>query len=245
VLGRWMQARGNRDDLVLATKVGSKPDRTGLAPATVAAAARESLDRLQTDRVDLYYAHRDDPATPLEDALSAFDALVRAGDVVEVAASNYSAERLAQALAVQDREGLARYVALQPQYNLLERAYEDELAPLVAREGLACLPYSALASGFLTGKYLEGTVDSPRAPGAATYLDDRGRAVLAAVTEVAEAHGTTLPAVALAWLSAQPTVLAPLVSARSTGQLAAILPALTLRLTHDELERLAAAGAPA
>lgn len=243
VLGRWMAARGNRDEVVLATKVGSKADRAGLGADNVAQAAKESLARLQTDRVDLYYTHRDDPATPLEETAGALDALVRAGHVVEVAASNYSAERLAAALAVQDRDGLARFVALQPQYNLLERTYEDELAPLVAREDLACLPYSALASGFLTGKYLDGPVDSPRAKGVAKYLDDRGRAVLAAVREVADAHATTTAAVAVAWLSAQPTVLAPLVSARSVDQLAQVLPAMTLRLAPDELETLAQAGA--
>ncbi len=242
LLGRWMAARGNRDALVIATKVGSHPGRKGLAPDNVRLAAQESLERLQTDRVDLYYAHRDDPVTPLEDALGAFDALVRAGHVVEVGASNYSAERLAAALTVQDREGFARYSALQPQYNLLERAYEDDLAPLVAREGMSCLPYSALASGFLTGKYLDGPVDSPRSPGASKYLDDRGRAVLSALSEVAGAHGTTGSAVAVAWLSAQPTVLAPLVSARSVEQLRDVLPALSLRLSHDELELLAAAG---
>ena len=170
VLGRWMAARGNRDELVLATKVGSLPGREGLAADTVAAAAR-GVAGAAADRPDrpLLRAPRRPGHAARGDARRRSTRSSATGKVRQVAASNYSAERLAQALAVQDREGLARYVALQPQYNLLERAYEDELAPLLAREGLACLPYSALASGFLTGKYRDGAdVDSPRAPGAAT-----------------------------------------------------------------------------
>ena len=205
------------------------------------AAAEGSLARLQTDRIDLYYAHRDDPATPLEDALGAFDALVGAGKVGALGASNYSAERLGQALAVQDREGFARYRVLQPKYNLLDREYEDELAPLVAAEGLACVPYSSLASGFLTGKYRDGaSVDSPRAPKAAAYLDGRGRRALAALDDISAAHGTSPSAVALAWLAVQPTVVAPLASARTPEQFAEIAPALTLTLTGEELGRLSA-----
>lgn len=241
VVGRWMASRGNRDQMVVATKVGSMPGLTGLSAATVRKAVEGSLERLQTDRVDLYYAHRDDEGTPLEETLGAFDGLVRDGKVRRLGASNHTAARLAEALAVQDREGLARYVALQPEYNLLHRDYEAELMPLLAREGLACLPYASLASGFLTGKYRDGVaVDSPRAAKVAGYLDDRGRAALAALDEVAAAHGTTVAAVALAWLAAQPTVVAPLASARSVEQLNAFLPALELRLTRDELERLSA-----
>ena len=239
VLGRWMAARGNRDRMVVATKVGSMPGLQGLAPGTVRNAVAGSLERLQTDRIDLYYAHRDDTSPPLEDALRGFDALVREGKVLGLGASNYSAARLAEALAVQDREGFARYRVLQPKYNLLDREYEEELGPLVAREGLACVPYSSLASGFLTGKYRGGTVvDSPRAPKAAAYLDGRGRRVLGALDEISAAHGTSLAAVALVWLAAQPTVLAPLASARTPQQFAEIAPALTLRLGDDELARL-------
>jgi aryl-alcohol dehydrogenase-like predicted oxidoreductase len=241
VLGRWMASRGNRDRMVIATKVGSMPGLTGLSAATVQKAADASLARLQTDRIDLYYSHRDDLETPLEEALGAFDALVRDGKVCQVAASNYSAQRLTDALAVQDREGFARYVALQPKYNLLDREYEDDLRPLLEREGLACLPYSSLASGFLTGKYRDGAeVDSPRAPKAAEYLQSGGREALAVLDDVAAAHGTTVAAVALAWLAGQPTVVAPLASARTPQQLAEFLPALDLRLPADELERLSA-----
>ena len=201
--------------VVLATKVGSKPDRTGLGADNIAAAAEDSLARLQTDRVDLYYTHRDDPATPLEESLGALDALVREGKVAEVAASNYSADAAGAALAVQDRDGLARFVGLQPQYNLLERAYEAELAPLLAREGLACLPYSALASGFLTGKYLDGPRRQPAGEGRGEVPRRPRPGGAHRRGEVADRHGTHVAAVAVAWLSAQPTVLAPLVSARS------------------------------
>ncbi|MGX6449624.1 aldo/keto reductase, partial [Patulibacter sp. S7RM1-6] len=188
IIGRWLRRRGRRDDVVIATKVSTKPDRKGLARENVLAAADESLERLGTDHIDLYYAHYDDADTPLEETLGAFDELVRAGKVRYVAASNYSAERLTEALTVQEREGLAPWVALQPHYNLVERTgYEDGgLRDVAERAGLAVLPYYALASGFLTGKYRDADAagDSPRAPGATAYLDDRGRRVLAALDEV-------------------------------------------------------------
>jgi aryl-alcohol dehydrogenase-like predicted oxidoreductase len=244
VLGRWMAARKNRGRMVVATKVGSFPGLDGLAAGTIRAAADASLRRLQIDRIDLYYAHRDDPKTPLEETLRAFDELVRAGKVGAIAASNFSAARLAEALALSRREGLARYVALQPHYNLVERAgYERELAGLCAREGLACFPYYALAKGFLTGKYRPGAgVQSARAEGAKKYLDARGLRILAALDAVAAAHQTTVAAAALAWLLAQPTVVAPIASARTPEQLAELLPAATLRLTREEVERLSEAS---
>jgi aryl-alcohol dehydrogenase-like predicted oxidoreductase len=245
IIGRWMAARGNRDQMVIATKVGSWAQQPGLSAKNIREAAEGSLRRLQTDHIDLYYAHRDDEQTPLEETLGAFDELVRAGKVRHIAASNYTAERLAEALAVSDRAGLARYVALQQHYNLVEREYEGELGALVAREGLSSVPYFALAKGFLTGKYRPGgaDVDSPRAAGARAYLDDRGLAVLGAMDEIAAAHTTTLAAVALTWLAAQPTVVAPIASARTTEQLADLLPMADLKLTSEELDRLSAAGA--
>jgi aryl-alcohol dehydrogenase (NADP+) len=245
ILGRWMAARGVRDRIVLATKVGKRKGLKGLAAETIRAAVDGSLERLGTDRIDLYYAHADDPDTPLEETLGAFDALVRAGKVRHIAASNYSAPRLAEALAVSDREGLARYVALQPHYNLVEReAYEGELSALCAREAVACLPYYGLARGFLTGKYRPGgdPVDSPRAERAAAYLDERGLRVLEALDAVAAAHAAPVAAVALAWLAAQPTVAAPIASARSVEQLGELLPTVDLRLSGAELERLGTAA---
>jgi len=240
ILGDWMAARGNRDRMVIATKVGSLPGREGLGGETIKAACEDSLRRLRTDHIDVYYAHRDDPDTAQEETLDAFDALVREGKVRAVAASNFSAERLRSALEISDRDGLARYAALQPHYNLMERTdYEAALAPLLESEGLASFPYYGLAAGFLTGKYRGERVDSVRAEGAARYLDDpRAPGVLAVLDEIAAGHETTQAAVALAWLAAQPTVTAPIASARTVEQLAGILPMLALRLTDDELRLL-------
>jgi aryl-alcohol dehydrogenase-like predicted oxidoreductase len=246
IIGRWLTARGNRDRMVIATKVGRLKGLADLHADTIRRACDESLRRLQTDRIDLYYAHGDDnPEIPLDETMAAFDELVRAGKVRYVAASNYGAPRLREALEVSRREGLAEYVALQPHYNLVERAYEDGLRELCAEEDLACLPYFSLAMGFLTGKYRPGgpEVASARAGGASKYLDDGGLAVLDALEEVAAAHATSPAAVALAWLRAQPTVVAPIASARTPEQLAELLPMADLELSADEIERLAAAGA--
>jgi aryl-alcohol dehydrogenase-like predicted oxidoreductase len=245
IIGRWLARRGRRDDMVIATKVGMAPDMKGLAASTVRAAAEGSLKRLGVDHIDLYYAHRDDPDTPLEETLGAFDELVRAGKVRYIAASNYDAPRLAQALKISDSGGLARYVALQPHYNLVERdSFEGDLADLCAREDIGVMPYFGLAKGFLTGKYRQGgpAGDSPRSERARTYLDGRGLAVLDALDEVAAAHDTTQAAVALAWLLAQPTVLSPIASARNVEQLQGLLPMVDLDLTGEELSRLASAS---
>ncbi|QYN24045.1 aldo/keto reductase [Amycolatopsis sp. DSM 110486] len=240
IIGNWLTKRGRRDDIVVATKVGAWDQRPGLSAANITAAAEDSLRRLQTDHIDLYYAHKDDQDTPLEETLSAFDALVRAGKVRYIAASNYSAERLTEALSISDREGFARYVALQPHYNLVERGYETDLAPTVSREGLSTLPYFALAMGFLTGKYRSADElgDSPRAPRAVKYLDDRGERVLAALDSIASAHGASVASVALAWLRVQPTVAAPIASARTPEQLTDLVASVVLELTGDEVEAL-------
>lgn len=245
ILGRWMAARGCRDRMVIATKVGMLKGLEGLAAATIRTAAENSLRRLQTDRIDLYYAHRDDEKTPLAETLGALDALVRAGKVRRIAASNYSAKRLAEALAVSKENGLAQYAAIQPHYNLMHRTeYEGELAALCSREGIACFPYFSLAKGFLTGKYRPGkTVESVRSKGASAYLDDRGLRVLAALDAVAAAHRTTPAAVALAWLGAQPTVVAPIASARTPKQLAELMPSATLQLSEEGLAQLSGASA--
>ena len=240
LIGEWIQARGNRDAVVVATKVGSWPERKGLSAKNISEAVDDSLRRLRTDHIDLYYAHRDDPDTPQEETADAFDALVRAGKVRAIGASNFAADRLRSALEISARDGLAPYVALQPHYNLVEREeYENALAPLVESEGLACMPYYALAKGFLTGKYRPDTqVESQRSEGALAYLDDRGRAVLAVLDEIAAGHDVPVAAVALAWLAGQPTVTAPIASARTPEQLAALLPVLELQLTDDELRLL-------
>jgi aryl-alcohol dehydrogenase-like predicted oxidoreductase len=243
IIGRWLKTHGRRDRIVVATKVGRLKGLEGLGPSTIRAGVEGSLRRLQTDHIDLYYAHADDPNTPLEDTLRTFDAIVREGKVRHIAASNYSAPRLADALAVSRREGLTRYVALQPHYNLMHRdEYEGDLRDLCARERIACAPYFALAKGFLSGKYRGSTpVESVRAAGASVYLNERGHRVLGVLDRVATAHETTVPAVALAWLAAQPTIVAPIASARTVDQLRELLPAMELRLANDELSELAAA----
>lgn len=247
IIGRWIASRGNRDELVIATKVGMAEGMKGLSEATIRAGVESSLGRLGIERIDLYYAHRDDPDTPLQETLAAFGALIAEGKIAHAAASNYTAERLSEALAVGDRPGMARYVALQPHYNLMERAsYEGPLMDLCAEQGLACLPYFSLARGFLTGKYRPGgpEVDSPRAAGVREkYLDERGLAVLDALDEIAADHGVSVAAVALAWLLAQPTVLAPIASATSPEQLAELLQCVSLQLSEEQLQRLADASA--
>jgi aryl-alcohol dehydrogenase-like predicted oxidoreductase len=247
IIGRWMAVRGNREQLVIATKVGMSADSPGLSRENIRRGIAGSLERLGIERVDLYYAHKDDPDTPLEQTLGAFGELIDEGRIGHAAASNYSAERLAQAIGVGAGAGMASYVALQPHYNLVERdEYEGEPEAVCERYGLACIPYFGLARGFLTGKYRLGgsEIDSPRAAGVReAYFNDRGFAVLQALDEVADAHDVSVAAVALAWLLAQPTVLAPIASATSPEQLRDLLDCAELELTAAELERLSAASA--
>ncbi len=244
IIGRWMAARGTRSRMVIATKVGMSTGLKGLSPLTIRTAVEASLRRLGVTSVDLYYAHADDPETPLEDSLRAFDALVKEGKVRYIGASNFTASRLAEALSISDRNGLARYVALQPHYNLMHRHdYEGELGALCTRETVGCVPYYGLAKGFLTGKYRpDSNVDSPRAVGARAYLDARGLRVLNALDDIAAARHTTVAAVSLAWLRAQPTVVAPIASARTISQLSELIPVTDVRLTHEEVTRLSAAS---
>jgi aryl-alcohol dehydrogenase-like predicted oxidoreductase len=244
ILGAWMAERGVRDQLVVATKASPAGKEHPLAAEEIRAACERSLRNLRTDRIDLYYAHYDDETTPLEETLAAFDELVRAGKVRYVAASNYSPARLTEALETSERLGLARYAALQMHYNLMERpAFEGELSDVVTAHGLGTLPYYGLAKGFLTGKYRAGArIDSPRAKRAAEYAGDKGDRVLDALGEVAGEHGVPVPAVALRWLADQPTVLAPIASARNVEQLNGLLPMATLNLSGEELSRLTRAA---
>ncbi|MEU6174041.1 aldo/keto reductase [Streptantibioticus parmotrematis] len=246
IIGRWLASRGNRDRLVIATKAGQHPDFPGLSATKIKGAVEQSLRRLRTDHIDLYYTHRDDPSVPVEEFLGALDALVKEGKVREIAASNIGAERLSEALAASEREGLARYVALQPHYNLVERGeYEGPLMEVAAEHGLGCLPYYALASGFLTGKYRPGAAsDSSRAGKAESYLkDERNMRVLAALDEVAAAHDAEVATVALAWLATRPTVVAPIASARTVAQLPALTAVADLTLTPEQVASLDAASA--
>ncbi|MFA7324731.1 MAG: aldo/keto reductase [Candidatus Nanopelagicales bacterium] len=245
IIGKWMKSRGNRDQMIIATKVGSLETRKGLSAANIQAAVEDSLRRLQTDRIDLYFSHRDDPETPQLETLTAYDTLVRAGKVRCIGASNFSAERLQEALDISAANNLVAYSVLQNEYNLIKRSeYEGGIRDVVARAGMAHVPYFGLASGFLTGKYRPDVeVESQRARGMRRLLDDRGLAVLAALDAVAANHDVSVSSVALAWLLAQPTISAPIASARTVEQLSDLLPMATLALSDAELAQLTAASA--
>ena len=244
IIGEWLAARGNRSEVVIATKVGKKPDRLGLGAATVRAACEESLGRLGTDYVDLYYCHADDPDVPLAETIGALGELVREGKVRQLGLSNYSPERLLEALQTCDELGVPRFAALQPHYNLMERLlYEGALQRVCAQEGIACLPYFALAAGFLTGKYrtagaAAGVARENRVSG---YFTERGLRVLGALDRVAARHASTPTAVALAWLLAQPTVVSVLASATTIAQLEQIM--APVELDGQDLEELDHASA--
>jgi aryl-alcohol dehydrogenase-like predicted oxidoreductase len=247
IIGRWIKARGNRDKVIIATKVGADmgSGRT-MAASYVRKAVEESLKRLQTDRIDLYQTHWDDPETPLEEVLSTYADLIKAGKVRAIGASNYSAARLKEALEVSASKGLPRYESLQPQYNLVERKdYETELGPLCRKEQIGVIPYYSLASGFLTGKYRskQDAGKSPRGSGVTKYLDERGLRVLAALDEVASAHQASVAQIALAWLLAKPELTAPIASATSVAQLHELLGAVRLQLSQADVGRLDAASA--
>jgi aryl-alcohol dehydrogenase-like predicted oxidoreductase len=230
IIGDWMRARGNRSDMVIATKVAKLATRPGLSAANIAAAAEDSLRRLGTDYIDIYYAHHDDEEIPLEESLTAFNELVTAGKVRYLAASNYSAARLEEALKISRDLGMSEYLLLQPNYNAIVRnEYEGDLMAAAVKEDIPVLPYFSLAAGFLTGKYQPGVeVDSVRAGDMPDYKNDRGWAILNALTEIAKQENTSIAAVALGWLRAQPGVVTPIASARTTEQLAEILPVIEL-----------------
>lgn len=240
ILGEWFASRGTRDKVVLATKVFQHPQRPGLSPANIRAAVDDSLRRLQTDHLDLYYAHRDDPDVPQEDYLGAFHELVQAGKVREIGASTFTAERLVSAARIAEEQHLTPFTVSQDHYNLVERGVESEVLPVVEDLGLVEVPYWSLASGFLTGKYRPGKdVDSARAGAAQEYLKDpRTVAVLDVLDEIAAAHSTTDLAVSLAWLRSQPTVAAPIASARTVDQLPALLASAEVQLSQDEIDAL-------
>jgi aryl-alcohol dehydrogenase-like predicted oxidoreductase len=241
IIGEWLAARGRPDGFVIATKVGKLEGFKDLRPETIKAAAENSLRRLGVETIDLYYAHFDDEDTPLAETLGGFGELIEAGKVRYIAASNYSGARLAEALEIAEREALPRYVALQPHYNLMEREFETDQRPVCERAHIPVFPFFSLAKGFLTGKYRPGVdVDSPRAAGAAQYLDERGERMLSALDEISAAHGVAPASVAVAWLRAQPTVLSPIASARTVDQLAPLLDAVQLSLSADEVAQLTA-----
>jgi aryl-alcohol dehydrogenase-like predicted oxidoreductase len=248
IIGNWLRSRGRRDDVVLATKVGNPmgADRKGLSKRYIAQAVEDSLARLQTDYIDLYQAHRDDPDTPLEATLEAFDALIKAGKVRVIGASNYTGARLAEALRVSAQSGLPCFQSLQPLYNLYDRDnYESDLEPVCIRDKLGVIPYFALASGFLTGKYRskEDLKKSKRGGFVAGKLDARGLRILAALDEVSAELQSTPTRVALAWLLARPSITAPIASATSLLQLEELFAATRLELSAAAILRLNSASA--
>jgi aryl-alcohol dehydrogenase-like predicted oxidoreductase len=248
ILGRWLKRSGRRANVVVATKVGMEmgPNDKGLSRAYIRRAVERSLNRLQVDVIDLYQAHQDDPATPLDETLGTFAELIGEGKVRAIGASNYSAARLAEALAVSKRHGWPRYESLQPHYNLVERAgFEAELEPLCLREQIGVISYFSLASGFLSGKYRSEAdlANRARAGGVKKYLNERGLRVLAALDEVAGRLLAKSAQVALAWLIARPSVTAPIASATTVEQLNELTAATRLELDAAAVERLNQASA--
>ncbi|WP_341869954.1 aldo/keto reductase [Sphingomicrobium sediminis] len=243
VIGDWLKKSGKREDVVIASKVGFL---AGLDPVIVRNACEASLKRLGTDRIDLYYMHKDDEKVPLADSLGAFDELVKAGKIRAIGLSNFTAERVREAMQVAEENGLAKPVALQPWYNLVERErYEDELRDAVAEAGLGVFTYYSIANGFLTGKYrsMDDLDQSPRGLRNVGYLEGKGAKVLEVLDDISSETGAPLATISLAWLAAQPTITAPIASATSLKQLSELVESLTLELSDEQIERLNEASA--
>lgn len=243
IIGKWMRARNNRNDLVIATKVGSETKEHGfdISKKHILKSIDESLARLQTDHIDLYYTHFDDNKTPVEETLEAYDEVIKAGKVKYIAASNLSPERLKESFEIAEKNNLPKYVALQPHYNLLEREkFESQYADLVKEYDLSVFTYWSLAAGFLTGKYRneDDLKKSARGEGVRKYLDEKGLNVLKALDEISARLETTQASVALAWLLANPLVTAPIVSATSESQLKTLFAAPELKLSSEDVELL-------
>ena len=243
VIGNWMKSRGNRSEMVIATKVAKMDRRPGLSAKNIFAACEDSLNRLQTDYIDLYYSHEDDQTVPLEETLGAYAQLIAEGKVRYIAASNFTPARLRESITYSNENNIPAYVAVQDLYNLVDRkTYEAEMAATVAELGISNIPFYGIARGFLTGKYRPGIteVDSKRAAGAREYATDKNYAVLSAMDEIAKAHNAPLGAIALGWLRAQPTVSVPIASARTVSQLDEII--TLIELSTSELHALDSAS---
>ena len=248
IIGKWLTTRNNRSRVVIATKVGMSRDAgpRNLAKSYIIESVEASLRRLQTDYIDLYQSHQDDPGRPVEEPLEAFAQLIQAGKVRVIGASNFGVERLTAALEASQRRGLPRYETLQPEYNLYAReGFESGLQQLCVEHGVSAIPYFSLASGFLTGKYRSDAdfAKSPRGDGMAKFLNQRGYRILTALDRVAEQHRATPAQVALAWLMAQPAVAAPIASATSVEQLQSLAAAARLALSTTDLDELRRASA--
>jgi aryl-alcohol dehydrogenase-like predicted oxidoreductase len=238
IIGDWMAKRSNRQKMIIATKVSKLDTRPGLKAANIKAACDESLKRLKSDYIDLYYAHQDDLDTPIEESLGAFDELIKAGKVRYIAASNFTPERLQESLDISKANGLSSYIASQDQYNLLDREYEKGLMPTIEKNNLSQIPFYGLARGFLTGKYRPGvSVESVRASGVASnYANERGWNLLSKLDQITKDKKTTVAAISLAWLRAQPTVATPIASATKLEQIKEIMP--IVELSSQELQTL-------
>jgi aryl-alcohol dehydrogenase-like predicted oxidoreductase len=248
ILGNWMKRSANRNKVIIATKAGWEmgEGRKGLSKSYILRAAEDSLQRLQTDYIDLYQAHTDDPNTPQQETLEAFAELIKQGKVRAIGASNFKAERLASALEISRRTGLPAYQTLQPNYSLVERAeYEGQLEPLCVKEGLGVINYFPLAGGFLTGKYRSenDAAGRARSRNVTKYLNDRGFKILKALDEVAKKHNATPAKVSLAWVGANPSITAPIVSATNLDQLHDLISSVELTLDRDSVELLNEASA--
>ncbi|MEZ2308779.1 aldo/keto reductase [Paraburkholderia sp. RCC_158] len=246
IIGKWFQRSGKRDRIVLATKVSKHPQRKGLSAANIQAAVEDSLRRLQTDYIDIYFSHDDDTATPLAETLGAYQRLIEAGKVRVIGASNYSGARVEEALALSRQHGLPEYQVLQPEYNLYDRAgYETDLEPVALAYQLGVVVYWSLASGFFSGKYRskEDLADKARGSRVEKYLNERGLRILGALDRVAARHASTPASVALAWLIARPSVTAPIASATSLQQLDSLVAAVHLTLTGSDIRELDDASA--
>jgi aryl-alcohol dehydrogenase-like predicted oxidoreductase len=244
IIGNWMAKNGNRNEMVVATKVAKLPTRPGLHPDNIIAACNDSLKRLQSDHIDIYYAHHDDPTVPLEDVLGAFAQLIAEGKVRYIAASQYTGARLQEALDVSAKHHLPSYIALQDQYNLVSRnPFESEQQPVLAANNISAIPFYGLARGFLSGKYREGkVVESVRAEGVKEFATPKGYATLTVMDQIALDHNCSVSAVSLAWLRSNPQLSTPIASARTVEQLEEIVQ--IIELTADEVASLNTVSAP-
>jgi len=249
IIGKWLKARGGRDKVIIATKLGIEmaPGKKGLSRKYMMQAVEDSLRRLQTDYIDLYQSHRDDPETPIEETLSAYQDLIKAGKVREIGASNFTADRLAESLKISAEKGLPRYQSLQPHYSLVERAeFEGPLEDLCLREKIGTIGYYSLASGFLTGKYRSAADREGKARGSRVekYMNDYGFGVIAALDDVAKRYNAKPVQIALAWLIARPSVTAPIASATNLDQLKELLGAADIKLDAAAIQQIDAASKP-
>ncbi len=248
IIGTWLKQSGNREKVIIATKVGSEmgPNRKGLTKPYILRSVEDSLQRLQTDTIDLYQSHKDDPHTPLDETLEAYDQLIKQGKVRAIGASNYSAKRLSEAMQISARKGYTGYQSLQPRYNLYDRAeYEGSLEPLCKEHEMGVITYSSLASGFLTGKYRSGQDRSKsiRGQGIIIYLNERGFRILEGLDQIAKQYNSTPAGVSLAWLMARPGITAPIASATSVEQLSELIEGTKLKLDKASIELLNKASA--